>query len=105
MIEVYVSKRADRDRRSIVAYLWKSLPCGTDEEIMAAFRIIQAERAKIDQALEQIGTYPESGPVKAGVIRKIVIPESRYTMAYRIAKDFKRVTVLSIRGAQRPTKW
>jgi hypothetical protein len=47
----------------------------------------------------------ESGPVKAGAIRKITIPDSRYTMAYRITKNFKRVSVLSIRGAQKPIKW
>ncbi len=105
MIDVYVSQRAKQQRGSIAFYLWKNLPSGTVEEVEAAIRIIKAELAKVDRAVDQLRRLPESGPVKAGAIRKITIPDSRYTIAYRITKNFQRVTVLSIRGAQKPIKW
>jgi len=38
----------------------------------------------VERAVDQLRRLPESGPVKAGAIRKISIPDSRYTMAYRI---------------------
>jgi len=104
MIDVILTQRAQQDKNEIAYYLWKNLPSGTDEEVKAAIRIINAEWAKVERAVDQLRRLPESGPVKAGAIRKITIPDSRYTMAYRITKDFKRVTVLSIRGAQKPIK-
>ena len=105
MIDVYLSQRVRQQRVRIAFYLWQNLPGGTDDEVEAAIRIIKAELAKVDRAVNQLRRLPESGPVKAGAIRKITIPDSRYTMAYRITKNFKRVTVLSIRGAQKPIKW
>jgi plasmid stabilization system protein ParE len=105
MIEVILTQRAEQHKARIAFYRWENLPSGTDDEIEAAFRIVQAELAKVDRAVNQLRRLPESGPVKAGAIRKITIPDSRYTMAYRITKNFKRVTVLSIRGAQKPIKW
>jgi len=101
MIDVYLSQRAMQHKGKIAFYLWKNLPAGTDDEVQAAIRIIKAEWAKVDRAVDQLRRLPESGPVKAGVIRKIAIPDSRY----RITKNFKRVSVLSIRGAQKPIKW
>jgi len=105
MIDVYLSQRVRQQRVRIAFYLWQNLPGGTDDEVEAAIRIIKAELAKVDRAVDQLRRLPESGPIKAGAIRKITIPDSRYTMAYRITKNFKRVTVLSIRGAQKPIKW
>ena len=105
MIDVYLSQRVRQQRVRIAFYLWQNLPGGTDDEVEAAIRIIKAELDKVDRAVDQLRRLPESGPIKAGAIRKITIPDSRYTMAYRITKNFKRVTVLSIRGAQKPIKW
>ena len=105
MIEVILTQRAEQHKARIAFYRWENLPSGTDDEIEAAFRIVQAELAKVDRAVDQLRRLPESGPIKAGAIRKITIPDSRYTMAYRITKNFKRVSVLSIRGAQKPIKW
>jgi plasmid stabilization system protein ParE len=105
LIDVILTERAQQDRNEIAYYLWKNLPEGNDEEVRAAFRIIRAELAKVDRAVDQLRRLPESGPVKAGAIRKITIPGSRYTLAYRITQNFKRLTVLSIRGAQKPINW
>jgi hypothetical protein len=105
MIDVYLSQRAKQHKGRIAFYLWENLPGGNDDEVEAANRIIKAELAKVDRAVDQLRRLPQIGPVKAGVIRKITIPDSRYTMTYRITKNFKRVTVLSIRGAQKPIKW
>jgi plasmid stabilization system protein ParE len=105
MIDAILTQRAKQQRYAIGSYLWRNLPGGTVEEVEAAIRIVKAEWAKVDRAVDQLRRLPESGPVKAGVIRKITIPDSRYTMAYRISTNFKRVTVLSIRGAQKPVKW
>ncbi len=86
-------------------YLWKELRAPPMRRLRLRSATLEQKQAKINRALEQLRHFPESGPVKAGVIRKMTIPDSRYTMAYRITKNFKRVAVLSIRGAQKPIKW
>jgi hypothetical protein len=58
-------------------YLWKKLPAGTDDEVKAAFRIIQAERAKVDRALDQLRRLPESARFPF-VIMISAVPERHY---------------------------
>ena len=70
MIDVYLSQRAMQHKGKIAFYLWKNLPAGTDDEVQAAIRIIKAEWAKVDRAVDQLRRLPESGPIKAGPIRK-----------------------------------
>jgi len=84
MIDVILTQRAQQDKNEIAHYLWENPPAATDDEVEAAIRIIKAELAKVERAVDQLRRLPESGPVKAGAIRKISIPDSRYTMAYRI---------------------
>jgi plasmid stabilization system protein ParE len=91
MIDVILTQRAEQDRNEISFYLRKKPSGWQHEEVKAALRIIREEQAKVALALDQLRRLPESGPVKAGAIRKITIPDSRYTMAYRITKNFKRV--------------
>jgi len=70
MIDVYLSQRVRQQRVRIAFYLWQNLPGGTDDEVEAAIRIIKAELAKVDRAVDQLRRLPESGPIKAGPIRK-----------------------------------
>ena len=70
MIEVILTQRAEQHKARIAFYRWENLPSGTDDEIEAAFRIVQAELAKVDRAVDQLRRLPESGPIKAGPIRK-----------------------------------
>ena len=54
MIDVILTQRAQQDRNEIAYYLWKNLPGGNDEEVRAAFRIVRAEQAKVDGAVNQL---------------------------------------------------
>jgi hypothetical protein len=58
MINVVLTQRAERNRNEISFYLWKKPPAGNDEEVKAAFRIIQAELAKVDRAVDQQQRLP-----------------------------------------------
>jgi hypothetical protein len=106
MIEVTLYLQFQRERHKIASNFWKMRPAGTADEITATARKIKAEMAKIEHTLEQLKRYPESGPVKAGLRRKITVPDSPYVITYQVAKDLKRVYVLNIRdGARKPIKW
>jgi len=54
MINVSLAQRAQQQRYAIGSYLWKNLPIGTDDEVEAAYRTIQAEWAKVDRAVDQV---------------------------------------------------
>ncbi len=67
MINVSLTKRAEKDQLRIAIYLRKQLPGGNDEEVTAATRFIGAEMFKVARALAQLRRLP------AGVIRKIIM--------------------------------
>lgn len=98
---VTLSDLAIEQRNEIGYYLWKSIPCGNDEEDAYVWGLVQAEWANIDKAVAQLRQFPESGPALAGKQRKLKIPNSRYTMTYQFSEDGKQIDVLDIIGAQK----
>jgi hypothetical protein len=76
MINVVLIQRAEQDRNEISFYLCKELPAGTDDEVKAAFRIIQAELARADRA-DPLRRLPESARFPF-VIMFSAVPERHY---------------------------
>jgi hypothetical protein len=61
MINVSLTQRAQQQRFAIGSYLWKNLPAGTDDEVQAAIRLVKAEWAKVDRAVDSCGGFLRAG--------------------------------------------